>query len=166
MSETNFRALCAELLGELQALRRAVADEIGCPSPEPSVVHRANAALAQPEPVVLTRPDCFDFAMDFLGSTDEAEVRNYIERLESTARAVLARCGTPAIEPVPVSERLPEDADVNKFGQVWWFDSPEDNWILDTCEEGDLEWLNLTRYTHWLPCTAIPTPTREENFNG
>ena len=78
------------------------------------------------------------------------------------ARAALAQ-PEPAVVPVPVSDRLPEDADVNKFGQVWWFDSPEDNWILDTCEEGDLEWLNLTRYTHWLPCTAIPTPTREEN---
>ena len=44
-----YRALCAELLGELQALRRAVADELGCPSPEPSVVQRARIALAQPE---------------------------------------------------------------------------------------------------------------------
>jgi hypothetical protein len=46
---------------------------------------------AQPEPVVLTRPDCFNFAMDFLGGTEEVEVRNYIERLESAARAVLAQ---------------------------------------------------------------------------
>jgi hypothetical protein len=50
ITESNFRTLCAELLGELQALRRAVADEIGCPSPEPSVVLRARAELAKPEP--------------------------------------------------------------------------------------------------------------------
>ena len=85
--------------------------------------------------------------------------------LVNQARAALAQPES-AVVPVPVSDRMPEDADVNKFGQVWWFDSPEDNWILDTCEEGDLEWLNLTRYTHWLPCTAIPTPTREESTNA
>jgi hypothetical protein len=53
---TDYRALCAELLSELQVLRRAVADEIGCPSPEPSVVLRARAALAQPESVVVPVP--------------------------------------------------------------------------------------------------------------
>lgn len=93
--------------------------------------------------------------------TAPAEEDTLIQR----ARAALAQPES-AVVPVPVSDRLPEDADVNKFGQVWWFDSPEDNWILDTCEEGDLEWLNLTRYTHWLPYTAIPTPTREENLDG
>jgi hypothetical protein len=47
---TDFRALCAELLSEIQALRRAVADEVGCSSPEASVIARARALLAQPEP--------------------------------------------------------------------------------------------------------------------
>jgi hypothetical protein len=50
MTDT-FRALCAELVSEIQALRRAVADEVGCSLPEPSVIARARAALAQPEPV-------------------------------------------------------------------------------------------------------------------
>jgi hypothetical protein len=49
-TRTDYRALCAELLSEIQALRRAVADEVGCSSPEPSVIARARAALAQPEP--------------------------------------------------------------------------------------------------------------------
>jgi hypothetical protein len=62
-----------------------------------SAVDRWNrrAALAQPEPVVLTRPDCFNFAMDFLGGTEESEVRNYIERLESAASVA---------QPEPVAE--------------------------------------------------------------
>jgi hypothetical protein len=88
--------------------------------------------------------------------------RMYLSPVMLRTRAALAQPES-AVVPVPVSDRLPKDADVNKFGQVWWFDSPEDNWILDTCEEGDLEWLNLTRYTHWLPYTAIPTPTRDHH---
>jgi hypothetical protein len=51
MPDPNYKALCAELLGELQALRRAVADEMGCSSPEPSFIARARAALAQTEPL-------------------------------------------------------------------------------------------------------------------
>jgi hypothetical protein len=65
-----------------------------------SAVDRWNrrAALAQPEPVVLTRPDCFEFAMDFLGGKEEAEVRNYIERLESAASVALAQPVAPTDE--------------------------------------------------------------------
>ena len=102
--------------------------------------------------------DTLDYWLKNSNLTD-SDARDLVQE----ARAALAQ-PEPVVVPVPVSDRLPEDADVNKFGQVWWFDSPEDNWILDTCEEGDLEWLNLTRYTHWLPCTAIPTPTREESY--
>jgi len=50
----DFRLLCADLLRELQALRLAVADELGGPSEESSVILRARAALAQPEPVAPT----------------------------------------------------------------------------------------------------------------
>jgi len=57
MTDT-FRALCAELLSEIQALRRAVADEVGCSSPEPSVIARTRAALAQPEPEGKDCPGC------------------------------------------------------------------------------------------------------------
>jgi hypothetical protein len=104
MTDT-FRALCAELLSEIQALRRAVADEVGCSSPEASVIARARAALeVQPEPQ---------------GVSDE-EIRLFVEKTRTDwikavtqkgldpddfdvvlARAALARWGRPAIEPVP-----------------------------------------------------------------
>ena len=99
---TDYRALCAELVDIVTAHCSPDDSAVGYCA---AVLTRARTALAQPEPVALTRPDCFDFAMDFLGGTEESEVRNYIERLESTARAVLTRWGTPAIQPVPVSEQ-------------------------------------------------------------
>jgi hypothetical protein len=87
---TDYRSLCAEILGELQALRRAVADEIGCPSPEPSVVLRA--ALAQPEPVAPTDVELMDMAEFYIEDNGLLGLHNAGE----FARAVLARYGTPA----------------------------------------------------------------------
>jgi hypothetical protein len=94
---TDYRALCAELLDELQALRLAVAYEVGCPSPEPPVVLRARAALALPEPVAPTDEEIYNLALDgdFLvdvGDGFSCMVQDEVE----FARAVLARWGTPA----------------------------------------------------------------------
>jgi len=107
MPDPDFRALCAELLGELQALRQAVADEIGCPSPEPSVVQRARAALAQPEPAAPTDEEIEKTAAIIyeamrvtnpMGKPYWEDADNSTEQNESRkcALAVLARYGTPA----------------------------------------------------------------------
>ena len=85
MTKHDYRALCAELLGELQALRRAVSDEIGCPSPEPSVVQRARAALAQSE----SAPTDEDLE-------DLAEVMNVSGNPVPAMRRALELWGTPA----------------------------------------------------------------------
>jgi hypothetical protein len=97
---TVYRAFCAELL---QAIDTLLGQGESPANPGERLIltvhleeledcaNRLRAALAQPEPVALTRPDCFDFAMDFLGGTEEAKVRNYIERLESAARTALAQ---------------------------------------------------------------------------
>ena len=94
-----YRSLCAELLGELQALRRAVADEIGCPSPEPSVVLRARAELAKPEPVAPTDEEMYDLWNSEGIEADFQDCRRF-------ARAYAARWGTPTIEPVPQQEAV------------------------------------------------------------
>ena len=102
-----YRSLCAELLGELQALRRAVADEIGCPSPEPSVVLRARAALAQPEPVAPTDEDLLRLAAQAFGCAfTDGGIGGGESEFLAFARAALARYGTPAIEPVPQQEAV------------------------------------------------------------
>ena len=59
-----------------------------------------------------------------------------IQELIERARAVLACYGTPANEPVPVSERLPEPEDLDGDGRCWWWhpdhkeDDFDDGWIL------------------------------------
>jgi hypothetical protein len=99
---TDFRALCAELLSEIQALRRAVADEVGCSSPEPSVITRARAALAQPEP---QGPSDEELLRIYRVARYCYQVEEYKRELDF-ARAVLARWGRPAIEPVPKQEDI------------------------------------------------------------
>ena len=57
----------------------------------------------------------------------------------------------PEPQPVAVSERLPGDE------LCWWFEPDEDDgyggmWTLLRIRGG------TTRYTHWLPSSALPTP--------
>jgi len=82
MTNPDFRALCAELLRELQALRLAVADELGSPSEESSVILRARAALATPPPKpptlkeqAMTNPDFRTIRAELLAIADELEGR-------------------------------------------------------------------------------------------
>ena len=82
------------------------------------------------------------------------------------ARAALARCGTPAIQPVPVAERLPGLEDCDAEVECWWWhpghkeDDFIDGWILL-----NPKWAGSRRdsdgsliYTHWLPANALPNP--------
>jgi hypothetical protein len=105
MPDTDFRALCAELLTELQTLRRAVADETGYPSPEPSAITRARAALAQPEEptdeellrVAASVIDPYESSGIAIGEYEpetECVIEVYGSELIAYARAVLARYGT------------------------------------------------------------------------
>jgi len=65
----------------------------------------------QPVPVAPTDEDLLEAASNALGyvhiRVDSKELEANGEELIDFARAVLARWGTPAIQPVPVSERLP-----------------------------------------------------------
>jgi hypothetical protein len=69
------------------------------------------------------------------------------------ARAVLARYARLAIEPVPVSERLPGAEDCDELGQCWWWRDGEVAWFF--C---DANHLNFPLWTHWLPHYALPVP--------
>jgi hypothetical protein len=79
------------------------------------------------------------------------QVEEYKRELDF-ARAVLARWGRPAIEPVPTSERPWEregwcDAEGRCYGwdgDYWWM-------------VGNPGWANET-ITHWLPHWALPVP--------
>jgi hypothetical protein len=140
----DYRALCEQLMEFAEGKRYDGG----------AVIQRARAALAQPEQVALTRPDCFDFAMDFVGDPEETEVRRYVEALEAR----------PTIQPVPVSERPWErEGWCDAEGQCWWFrpadfdkDSPVPSWYLDGSPAVKL--IRFYGYTHSLPANALPTP--------
>ena len=76
---------------------------------------------------------------------------------------VLARGGRPAVEPVPVSERLPGPEDCDDQGRCWWWivDQPGElpHWIY--CQ---LEVLSWTNFTAWAPHWALPVP--QEGADG
>jgi hypothetical protein len=87
---------------------------------------------------------------------------NWARRAERAAtihglRAVLARWGTPAIQPVPVSERLPGPEDLDSEGLCWWWSRDITAWCLCFAylvADGD-----SSEWTHWLPHWALPVPT-------
>jgi hypothetical protein len=89
----------------------------------------------------------------------EGPIDDWPKRAERAAtvhglRAVLARWGRPAIEPVPVSERLPGPADCDAEGKCW-FGTPSSyvmvaNWVYEKAEHCR-SW-----NTHWAPHWALP----------
>lgn len=55
-----------------------------------SETNEASPAQAQPSDLERpVRPDCFDFAMDFLGGPEDLEVIAYVEKLEALAGAAV-----------------------------------------------------------------------------
>jgi hypothetical protein len=108
------------------------------------------AALAQPEPQGPTDQELYDY---WISTSPEFGCADPV----GFARAALARWGRPAIEPVPVNERLPGPKDCDAEGRCWWFSPPACGprtirpcWTFDSeILEGD---------THWLPHWALPVP--------
>ena len=145
---TDYRALCAELLSLL--------DNLAMRNPEMDgglLRRRARAALAQPKPVALTRPECFNFAMSFLGDPEETDVRRYVEALEAR----------PAIQPVAVSERLPGAEDCDSEGRCWVGYAVS----KDALEAGYNPSWELCKFHPpdevWLPHWTLPVPAPDNN---
>ena len=103
---TDFRALCQELMDEAIYLGSLHYEEY----PDSDLIARASTALAQPEPQ---------------GPTDE-ELRAFYDSEDNDEyewpwwhrifRVLLTRYARPAIEPVPVAERLPGEEDCDLEG--------------------------------------------------
>jgi len=141
---TDFRALCARMADELDHYRQLLMDDRHATH---ALAAEARAALAQPEPQKRT-----DKELDALFT--EVDQSGESESWRTYACAALARWGRPAIEPVPVSERLPGPEDCDAEGCCWW-------WEPD-CEQPESWCLGLPEYcgssTHWLPHWALPVP--------
>jgi hypothetical protein len=121
---------------------------------------KAWAALAQPEPEGATDEELdkvlfqavnayMESVSPFGGPVDQRRLDR------AKARAVLTRWGRPAIEPVPVSERLPRPEDCTAQGWCWVLYRNFATWTLEPPLGQDGK---HTGYTHWLPHHALPTP--------
>ena len=136
------------------------------------------SALAQPEPegptdaellelMPETMRDEFSYAAKVCSDATGGQVKPGIFRVclntaaLEFARAVLARWGTSnlaetrsssgdALQPIPVSERLPGPGECLDEGWAWFF-NPRTGWRQAT------QPVHST-YTHWLPANALPLP--------
>jgi hypothetical protein len=149
-----------ELRARVQALEEAENDRrfeqakaiIDRPAPAP--------VLAQPEPEVVgpTDDDLEAVFVDWAEWPDEDSDRS-LDRstFVSAARDVLARWGRPAIQPIPVSERLPEVEDCDEHGWCWMYE-PDGAWWQVLIDAPHI----MPSLTHWLPAHALPIPTSQE----
>jgi hypothetical protein len=123
------------------------------------------AALeAQPEPVGPTDDeiDALVICIQALPAPSENDLAlQSIDQGRGMVRQALARWGRPAIQPIPVSERLPGAEDCDAEERCWW-------WIVD--DPGQFPyWIcapvsasGWAGYTHWLPFQSLPIPRSEE----
>ena len=148
----DFRALCAELLPPL-----AEYDDANPYREHRALITRARVALDQPPAAGPTDEQIADLAEVFNGDPVPA------------IRRALELWGRPAAVPVPVSERLPGEADCAP-----WPDSPSYLWCwAGRVLHGAWEWAQLgidhaskdlgwsmrgQGWTHWLPWWALPLP--------
>ena len=132
---TDFRALCAELLTWAE---RTSAHYVA----PPDVIVRARAALSAPEQGP-TDEELYDVAELFVGDPIPA------------MRRALELWGRPAVEAVPVAERLPGPEDCDAEGRCWWLDRPLKNgpaaWMLRRPDDGV-----LIPFIAWTPHWALP----------
>jgi hypothetical protein len=121
----------------------------------------ARSALAQPEPQGPTDEELGELWDKLWAKIDEGEV---IWAWQLYARAVLARWGCPAIEPVPVAERLPGAEDCGPEGRCWAW-NPESLW-WDWWQPKFIIMCAGDPYTHWLPHHALPVPNSNSTTPG
>jgi hypothetical protein len=156
---TDFRALCAELLKALSEWALGQGSNVDAP-----LITRTRTALAQPEPEGVGDEE-WDAIKDRLWrhyETTGYQGERFIYQGDfdtalDVARQELTRYARPAIEPVPVAERLPEPEDCDESGLTcngggwcWWFEQSSQMWVAD---------FYSSHYTHWLPHHALPVPT-------
>jgi len=169
---TDFRALCAELLAWAE---RTSAHYVV----PPHVILRARAALSAPEqgptdeqimelmPEQLREDLATVSRLAAHGAGPDVGPGMFRVTLNAGAvahcRAVLTLWGRPAVEPVPVAERLPGPEDCDDQGRCWWLDRPLKNgpaaWMLRRPDDGV-----LIPFIAWAPHWALPVP--QEGADG
>ena len=187
MNNPDFRAMCAELVNDLEEYGEAVVDAgVGWVDPDTrELLIRARALLAQPEPEAPTDEEIMELmpqqmrddlanAARALAGFDRANVkaagamRIILNRYAvNHACAALAKWGT--LTPQPVLEEVawlrdlvpaPQPVPVSQR-----LPGPEDCdagecWAWDIAEESwtRTHYAICKQYTHWLPAHALPVP--------
>jgi hypothetical protein len=170
---TDFRALCAELVNELEAWQEA--DDLY--SHGGTIRDDADYDLAPRVRAELDKPVEQGPTHDELNELWDKEAEYYALYGEAWrfAHAVLARWGrpaAPAVKPIPVSERLPEDADCLVIPPLGTNTSPlRYCWMgreIMHCGQARLLWdwklvPHTTQehwpFTYWLPASTQFLPT-------
>jgi hypothetical protein len=65
------------------------------------------------------------------------------------------------LEPIPVSDRLPEAGDCDEQGRCWWGRPESDDWSSDwtlATPEAIAEFCEFLSPDVWLPFNALPLP--------
>ena len=168
---TDFRALCAELVDELEDWI-AYGDEADCADAH-AVVDRARAALAQPEPQGPSDEELDEETATLIPWLLEEAVQAANSEApyaagQLTLAAQLLGERRPAIEPVPVAERLPGPEDCDAEGRCWWLKqaaNPEHDLLTPTwhLQRHGPAGSTFFKFTHWLPHHALPMPQQEAN---
>ena len=144
---TDFRALCAELADCLEKanwpLRHKTLFEI--------CLDTARAPLAQPEPQGPSDAEMQDLALHCVKGN---------KSVEWVIQEALVRWGRPAIEPVPVAERLPGPEDCDDQGRCWMCGKVDGDWRLISIDNPGVPQLKYA-FSHWLPHWALPVPQEE-----
>jgi hypothetical protein len=162
-TKADWRALCTELVNELDASNGFLNSDGEWVIPEPvdTLVTRARAALAQPEPeAVGEAAELVEWL--YKSSREWRDLGQYDEGAKChRAAEFLARYARPAIQPVPVSERLPGAEDCDAEGRCWLCGNVEGDWrLMDPANTGvpQLKYC----FSHWLPAHALPLHTSQE----
>ncbi len=163
--------MTADFRAELQRLLGAVENDVIDTNDGlrfQAAVNRARAALAQPEPEGLTDKELLGCMLKAAASVPGGQctgILDWDKEAIAAARAVIAadraRFGRPAIEPVPVSERLPGPEDCDAMGRCWWFTHKNGNPAPFRSADWSLYAGWRQKFTHWLPHNALPVPGAE-----
>jgi hypothetical protein len=151
---TDWRALCAELVDDLQWCKLELWVALGEVEPTEeshALIDRALAALAQPEPQGPTDAEMQDLALHCVKGN---------KSVEWVIQEALVRWGRPAIEPVPVAERLPGPEDCDDQGRCWMCGKVDGDWRLISIDNPGVPQLKYA-FSHWLPHWALPVPQQE-----
>ena len=154
-------------IDHVPAYKEEVAEE------QADLIDQARAYLAQPEPEGPTDEELEEFALKhgggYFNCDCQAEADILTRKHVSDYRAVLARWGRPAIEPVPVSERPWErEGWCDKDGRFLVWNAGECQWWEWTTSA--LISFTQEDYTHSIPHYALPIPeltttTQEDNLS-